>query len=349
MSTETDDQPADAGVAAEANAPTDDHSTEAFDRMEAPEDDADDDAAAGETGEGDDDASDEDKAKAAAEDPDSEEIELSDGRKVRVPKEVALARLRHDDYTRKTQDVAAQARELETDRQTWEAEREASRAALPEEHKRVAVLSHSIGEVESTLSEFDKIDWVSFRAQALTEGGEKAELYNDYRARFNAARDTLTDLKDELGKASNDLKAKDDQRLHSQREANQASLAKAQEDTGRVLAQRIEGWGPQKAHDVIAYAQQSYGVQPAEMAEATDARVWLALHDAMTARAALAKAQDALKKHQTASKNSKDQATTPAVVAKGSGGQARDPSTPRGDGLSTKEWMDRRNRQKAKA
>jgi hypothetical protein len=348
LTTETDDQPASAGVAAEATAPTDDLSTEQFDRVEAPEDE--DDAAPADTGEGDDDSSDADKAKTAAEREDLEEIELSDGSKVKVPKEVALERLRHQDYTKKTQEAAEVRRALEADRSTWETEREASRAALPEEHKAVAVLSHSISVAEASVAQFDNIDWTAFRTQALTEGGEKADLYNDYRARFNAARDTLTDLKDELGRATNDLKTKEDARLTAQRETATAELAKRQEETGKALAREIEGWSPEKAINVIKFAETQYGVTPAEMAEATDARLWKALHDNLSKDEKISKLEAALKQAQTANGNLKAQESKPAETAKGGGAaNARDPATPRGDGLSTAEWMRRRNGQKAKA
>jgi hypothetical protein len=91
------------------------------------------------------------------------------------------------------------------------------------------------------------------------------------------------------------------------------------------------------------------GVQPEEIATATDPRLWKMAHEIMTSRAEIAALKSTRQQQQTAANHEKAQGTKPAATPKGAGAQPRDPSTPRGDGLSTSEWMRRRNAKFAKA
>jgi len=329
------------GVAAAADATTDDLDTETFDRMEAPDDDEAD-AAGDASGEGD--ADDPDKATPAV-DPDVVEIEY-DGVNHKVPVALKDAFLRQDDYTKKTQEVAEQRRALETERSTWETQQAESRAALPAEYQRVAVLNSEVSALTTQMEAFKEVDWDTFRAQAAADPDAKLR-YETIRDRYSAARDRLTDLRDEIGEATKDLSTKEEARLQEQRTKADTALDEARKQTGATLAKEIPGWNQDLAAKTVEFAlSKDVGLTLDEIPGMTDPRVWKLLHFARTAKEDLAKAQTALKQKTTADNHGKAQATTPAVKP-GGGGNAnpRDPSTPRGDDLSTKLWMERRERQ----
>lgn len=345
---ETNDQPGTPGVGGEADAAhSDDTSTELYDRMEAPDDGDDEDDSgsgeAGENGEGD-----KPDAKAGADD-DSEEIEV-DGIKARVPKALKDAFLRHGDYTRKTQELGEHRRALETERTTWEAQREESRAALPEEHAKVAVINHNIKAVDTALAEFREIDWERWQRQVqdLASDDPSRLRYQQYRDQYYGLRDRKVSLDDQLAEAKTDLQTKEDARLSSGKEAAATALRTAQEETGRILAAEIKGWNPEVAGKTVEFMTKELGVTLDEVAHATDPRTWKMAHELMTSRARIATLEASVKQHQKASGNLKAQETKPADTTKGAGGgAARDPSTPRGDGLSTDEWAKRRRAQMA--
>jgi hypothetical protein len=348
MSTETNDQPADAGVGGQGQAPSDDIDTEAFDRAPAPEDDDEPEVLEDESGES------ETEDKPAADD-DSEEIE-HDGQKLRIPKAVKPLLMLQADYTRKTQEVAAERRSLAEQAQAWDAERTQqteSLAALRAEHTKVAVLEQAQEaarqrldrQVDRTGLKLSEVNWPAFRAQANAD----PELAADYKAlwaEYEAATQDLTHYERQLGQAKTDLQTKEDARLAEHRTKAEAELRQARQETGRALAAEVKGWNAEAAKQTIEFANDHLGITPEEMADATDPRVWKALHGLRTAQAEIETLRKALKQQQTAGKHEKDQAVTPAEKPKGSGGAPRDPATSRGDGLSTDEWKRRRLAQK---
>ena len=341
-----------AGVDA-ANATDDDIDTSAFDRMEATdEDDAE--AAEGEQPEGEDgEQSEEDKAKTAAE-ADHIEIDADDGTKLKVPKALEPHLLRQADYTKKTQALAEQTRAVEAEKSTLEAraaEIEASRTALPAEHQRIAILDHTIAGVQAQIAAFqDDVDWDTFRAQAAEDPAQKA-LYDKTRLAWDAAKDRLNTLNAERGTAEKDLSTKEQARLEDARVKAEEASANAWKETEAALADEktgIPGWSPEKAKQLASVAVKEFGVTAEELQAMHDPRQWRVFNALQTTRDELAKAQAALKQKTTADNHGKAQQSTPAAAVKGSGASARDPATPRGDGLSTEQWIARRNAQVAK-
>ena len=344
----TDATNPDTGVADQAaQAQTDDIDTEAFDRMEAPEPEDDEaEPTDPESGEGEgDEAEGEDKAESddkAQEDVEDVEYE---GKSYKVPKELKDALLRQRDYTAKTTELAEQRRAFEAEQQTWKSQREESMAALPEEHAKVAVISNNMQGVQARIAELEKIDWPTWRAQVINlpdDDPNKAQ-YRQYRTAYDAARETLADYERELATAKNDLSTKEQQRLASQQEA----LAKARQETSAALI--AEGWDQDRVTKVAEFGIKELGLTAEELRDATDPRTWKSLDRLVKAEEEVKRLTAALKQHETANRNSKAQEVTPAAKAKGSGASARDPASPRGDGLSTEEWMRRRNAQRQRA
>lgn len=344
------DQPAAAGVEGPGNAAQtdDDISTEAFDRQEAPEDDAEEPREDADKLEGD--ADDPDKPKPETEDDGLVDVEI-DGHKLRVPPAAKAAFMRHDDYTRKTQEAAELKRTLEAERTTWESQREQSRAALPAEHQRVAVLEHQLSTIDAQLDPKGKglgaVDWVEYRTQVadLASDDPARIRYDQLRGQYMALRDSRIDLGDQIGEAKKDLTTKEAERLETQRTAEAAERAKQVEDTGKALVQAIPGWSPTLATDTAKFMVTDLGVAVEEIEDLTDPRVWIMAHRLRTAEAKNATLEKALKQQDKAADHGKAQTTTPADKPKGGGANPRDPSTPRGDGLSTSTWMAKRNAQ----
>lgn len=346
---EPNDQPTPAGVGGESDpASNDDIDTSTFDRMEAPADEDDTDQTAPDKGDGE--GGEGEGADKANPDDDAEEIEV-DGVKAKVPKALKDAFLRHADYTRKTQELGDQRRAFDEERSTWETQREESRAALPEEHAKVAVLNHSLAALDQQLEQLRDVNWDAWHARTsgLAADDPDKVRYMQYREHYLGLRDRRVNLEDQLATAKTDLQTKEDARLTGAKEAAATALREAMEETGRVLAADIKGWNNEVATATAKFMIEELGAKPAEVGQLTDPRTWKMAHEIMSARATIAELQKALKQHQKADDHKRAQETTPAEKAKGSGGgNARDPATPRGDGLSTEEWMKRRQAQVAK-
>lgn len=339
----------------EAPAQNDDISTEEFDRAEASDVDPDLEAPEGQTGE----EVTEDKPKP---DDDLEEVE-HDGQKYRVPKAVRPLLMLQADYTKKTQDLAAQRRTVEEQAAALETEKVQQAESLAEiraEHIRVGVIEQTIERVKAALErpvdesgiKLKDVDWIGYRR--AIEGLEPDHVdvlkYQKLRRSYEAAQSDLTDLDASLGQAKTNLSTKEAERLAKQQEASQAALAKQRQETGAVLKAEVPGWNGEEANKTANFAAEHLNVSLEEMFDATDPRIWKMAHEVMTSRAKIASLETALKQQKTADNHAKAQTTTPAATPRGTGGaNARDPSTPRGDALSTEEWMRRRNAKFAKA
>lgn len=352
MSTETDTTNPETGVGGQGDAPNDDISTEAFDRMEAPDDDEADQTEA-ETGDGEEgDGDDPDKPKAQEEDPDTDEVEY-EGQKFRVPKPLKDAVLRHADYTQKTQEVAQQRRTLEEERSNWAREREESRAALPEEHAKVAILGATIKQLDAAMeAEIDRglklkdVNWAAYYRAAQSDPELKAQ-YEEHRSLYEGLLLQKEQAERGLSEAKTELSTKEAARLKEQQDAYEADRAKRIQETGQALVKEIPGWSPQIARQTAQFMHDDFGVTAEEIAEATDPRLWKMAYGLMTEKAKNAKLEASLKQNTTAKNHEKAQGVKPAESNKGTGGaNARDPSTARGDDLGIDEWKRRRLAQK---
>lgn len=346
--------PADAGLAETGSAQTDDISTEEFDRAPAPDDsDAADPADAQDTGEdaGDEDNPEGDEQGGEESDDGLVEYEAEDGQKYKVPVALKDHLLRRDDYTRKTQEVAAQRREIEEQAKAREAElaqKAESLETLRAEHTKVAVLGETIATVKAKVAEWENVDWDTWSAQVsgLPADDPNRLKFMNYSAAYTADRNRLASLSGQLEAAKNDLQTKETERLTKQREAAEADLAKQRQETGRVLAAEVEGWSAERAKQVATFMHTDLGLEPEEIGKLVDAKTWKFVDRLMKAEAKVATLEKAHKQQQTANNHEKAQGAKPAATPKGKGGQARDPSTARGDDLSTEEWLRRRAAQK---
>ena len=267
--------------------------------------------------------SEEETDQSEAESDDLEEIEW-EGIKARVPPAIKAGLMRTADYTRKTQEVAAERKALET-----------RQAEITQQAEAVQSLAADYGKVhalDAQLKAFEAVDWDALDSEAqasadpISAQAEVNKLERQYRR-----------LQAEHAAAKKELDGKvEEHRLQREREA-----ATAMQETSRALADPntgIKGWGPEKAAQLAALAAEE-GVTVEELKHA-DARTWKLLNHLHEARAQLAK-------QTKASQHEKAQATTPAKTVKGGAStpHARRTTDASGDGLSMEEWA-RRERER---
>lgn len=342
MSTETDDQPAAAGVEGPGNAAqTDDIDTEAFDRVEVPDEDAETASSGDDTESAE--ADDEAKPEGDAAD-DVFEFEDDEGNKHKLPAKLKSALLKAADYTQKTQEVAATRRELAEKQAAWEAERTQQTESLAElrvDHAKVIVLEDRHAALKERMNAFAEVDW---EAYAASDPDACAAL----RDRQRATRDALLDASEALTGAKEALTTKEKARLTATQEAQAAALAKRQQEAGNALRAEDAGWTGPRFAEVGQYVNREFGITPEDLADTTDPRFWKMAHRLMAREAEVATLKKTKAQQTTADNHARAQAVTPAKTT--SGGAAvspRDPSKASGDALSTKEWVRRREAQVA--
>lgn len=211
-------------------------------------------------------------------------------------------------------DYTRKTQELAEHRRALEVER----AALADRAGAYAGASQDrirLAALDDQLADFEGVDWEAFAA----EDREAAEANWAGYQRLAEARERLAYAVSHHEERS---------ALHAARKA-----AEAMAEAGRTLAREIDGWSPDVAAKLVDYAQ-AFGVTTEELREMADPRLWKLLHKAW--RADQASEADA---RETA------QAMRPAVVLAGAGGGGAGVR----DELGTKEWMRRRNEQRAQA
>ncbi len=239
--------------------------------------------------------------------PDETEEMEHQGRFYRIPKALKGAFLMQADYTRKTQELAEHRRALEEARKAHQADVEAAHANISDQAQ--------LHLLDQQLQALEAVDW-----EAL--GQADPQQAQGLWAQFQETRE----VRDRYAWALTHHAHQS--RLQAEREA-----AEQLAETGRVLAQRIEGWSPEVASKLVEYAA-AFGVTLDELREIADPRLWLILHRAHAGDEAVRK--------QTAGRTlAQIQSVRPAVSVSGGagmGGAVRDE-------MATGEWMKRRNEQ----
>jgi len=192
---------------------------------------------------------------------DGEEVE-HEGRRYKLPKDLAKefreGTLRQADYTRKTQDLAEQRKQVEQ-AQAALIQQSESQKALVKEYAKVEAIAERI-------EAYDKVDW---QALSQSDPGAAQQHWIQYQT-----------LKDQQSKLVNEIQAKEQSRSLEAQQATARQIQQGQE----VLARDIKGWGPELASKVSKFATDNYGVTPQELGNITDPRIIKLLHDAMTLR-----------------------------------------------------------------
>lgn len=172
---------------------------------------------------------------------DTDEVEY-EGAKYRVPKVLKDAILRNEDYTRKTQEVAATRKELEQQAQALTQQAEVQKATLGE---RVQLAG-----VESELAAYAKVDW--------------HKLHAEDPAGFAFHSDRKAELREQARLLGGSIAQKEQQALETQR----GDRAKRAQESEAVIARDIKGWGKEKAEQLVSLAESVGGMPRQAMVDA---------------------------------------------------------------------------------
>lgn len=152
------------------------------------------------------------------------EVEF-DGQQYRVPQKMRDALLRHEDYTRKTQEVAERARMVEAYETQLQQQEAFTQATAP--------IQARLAEIRTQLDRFKTLDWANMDA--------------DTHLRMKHAREMLVE---EMGEANNLLNG-EAQRFS----AHVAQIQKQMVERGvEYLKSAIPGWNAQRAQAVVQQA-----------------------------------------------------------------------------------------------
>jgi hypothetical protein len=189
-----------------------------------PEQDEDGDAPAVEAQDDDNDTGDEPEGESAEDQPppDTEEVEI-DGEKHRVPKKIAEAVLRQQDYTKKTQEVADRRRLIEDKEQFLEA-REKFVAAASNEWSELQAIERQLAQFNdvdlNAIAQEDTtraVQLMNLRQQLINQRGEKATRLQQVAQAVQQAQQThqakqaelaLPELERRIGKLDDKTRAR---------------------------------------------------------------------------------------------------------------------------------------------
>lgn len=237
---------------------------------------------------------------------DSEEVEY-EGQKFRVPKALKPALMMHADYTRKTQEVSEQRRQLEVQQQQLVQQAQSQQEHLQTVAKVVAL--------DDQIKQFEQVDWTALSTQDPVKA---QQLWMQF-----------SQLKDSRVGILGELQQKEQQRAL---EAQQR-LAKQIEESNAVLARDIKDWSPETAGKLRDFAVEKLGFTPQELGQVTDARIVKLLHQAYIGSQLVAK-------QMTGATQKPVQQVKPVTTVGANAPAAKDPSR-----MNTDEWMKHRNEQ----
>ncbi len=239
-----------------------------------------------------------------------EEVEVDvDGETYRIPKALKSAFMKNADYTRKTQEVAAQRRALE-----------AHANALAQQAQ-----VHG-----QDLAERGQLQLVNARLEQL-RAADWAGLQQQNPAQFTQLNAEFTQLKDAAEQLSQRIVTRQQQSAMTA----QRDFAKRIHQSDAVLSRQIPGWGPDMGSKLASFARAN-GVSDQQLRQlATNPAHVKLLHSAFVGAELL--------NEQRAGSGTAGIHPVPKVPAGRSGRSG--PS----DRQSTKTWMEARNRQLAKS
>jgi hypothetical protein len=167
-----------------------------------------------------------------ATEPEDAELEY-EGKKFKVPKdlepELKNALLRHGDYTRKTQEVAEQRKQIETASHQFEQTANLHQALIDD-------IAHVRG-VDARLAQFQKLDWAGLNAQDPQRAQALLIEFNQLQAARGQLVGSLT------------------QKQQQMQSARQQELAKRTDEARAFLMREFRDWSPEKDQAMEAYTR----------------------------------------------------------------------------------------------
>ena len=178
-----------------------------------------------------------------------EEVEI-DGKVIRVSKGHKDHLLRQADYTRKTQEIAEQRKQLE------ERLSMVSEATEAEANARGEMLM-----IDAELRRYADIDWATWHQRDPQSAQTAKFAYDQLKEQRQGAEQTY-------------------QQAQQQRTIQEQQEIARRLEEGRAQLADIDGWGtPEKQQSILETAQKSYGFTEDEIRSETDPRILRALND----------------------------------------------------------------------
>lgn len=188
------------------------------------------------------------EAQAEPTEPEGEELEV-EGEMYQLPPKLAKqvkewkdGYTRRDDYTRKTQELAAISRQVSAIAETAQANEHFEKQIAPQK-KELAYIEHQ-------LDQYKKVDWMSL------EAGQHLAL----RSQMEQLKDRANEIQSDLSEKSESLKAFREQKRREVVSEGQ-----------KYLSQTVKGWGTESVKDATQAAKDS-GYSDEEIGGILDAR-----------------------------------------------------------------------------
>jgi hypothetical protein len=242
-------------------------------------------------------------------DADVEDVEY-EGKKYAVPKEIKDALLRQADYTRKTQEVAESRKQLE---------------AQAAEVKQFAQFQQGLIEdvadyraAQKAEKQYEQIDWARWAEQDPAATQVEWIKYQQIKGQ----REVL----------ERQVQSKASQLQQQRGMETQQAIAKRFQEAEQALASDDKTWDVAKSSALAAYITKEYGFDKDELTQAMSPKFARMMRDAMTGRKAITTATAKPPPAPVGKPVTPLRSNTPA-------------STGLHDGLSTEEWVRRRNSQ----
>lgn len=189
------------------------------------------------------------------EEAESELVEIEvDGEQYKVPEALKDKFMLQADYTRKTQEVAEQRKQVE---QSWQQLQQAATIQQNNIQEYARLMA-----IDSQLQNYQQADWNA--------------LYNSDPVEFVRLKEEHRDLIDSRNYLVNTINTKQQQAQAEQ----QQNLAKIIEEGKQVLAREIPNWNADTAKKLGQYGIEKYGFKQEEMQNVIDPRMVKVLHKA---------------------------------------------------------------------
>ncbi|MES2367370.1 MAG: hypothetical protein V4563_15950 [Pseudomonadota bacterium] len=215
------------------------------------------------------DASADEASSTTAPESDDEEAEIN-GEKYRIPKTLSAhlkdleqGRLRQEDYTRKTQTVAEERKELESRQQQLVA-----REQFQQQH--VQAVAEVIS-IDKQLANYQALDW-----NGLMDANPVQAMKLDRQMR-------------ELQTQRTQIVSGIDQEQQKQTQAQHQSAARQRQEAMEMLSRDIKGFGTPEVTKALMDVGKELGYKPEELTNVTDPRAIKLLHEAHLYRKLVAK------------------------------------------------------------
>jgi len=252
---------------------------------------------------------DEDSEEQTDPSPESTTVEY-EGQEYNIPPELKDAIMRQSDYTTKTQEVAEQRKDLETDRQKFQ-------EAIQLQTAHTEAYTH-LGILDQQLAQYNDLDWHTLAAQD-PNATQQAQI------QMGALREQRTQAQEKL----QSLHAETQQQMHNQ-------TAKEVEQNRAKIERSVPNWSSDTEKAVFDFGIQS-GLTESQLAGTNYDPILIGILNK-------ARLFDELQQKQTGSKPKKSEPVPQATRVK----PKRTAQKGLHDNLSVDEWMKRREAQVAK-